>query len=330
MNRTQLEQLADRILIFLRPKPKNRIEIKSLAKKFKTEPVEINAALRIIHQWGYRLHQHQNKISFVSAPDVLSATEISYKLKTKLIGKAIHSFNTVKSTNDIAHQLAEKGAAEGTIVTAEKQTLGKGRLGRSWHSPEKLGIYVSIILRSRFSPDKAPGLSVMSALAVAESLTSLGIKNVQIKWPNDVLINSRKVSGVLTELAAEKNKINYIIVGIGINVKQSESDFPLNIRATATSVKSETGKEVSRVDLLKTLLLNFEKEYTQYKKGQLTKSLARIRKLSSLLNQEVALKWNRTTVTGKAIDINRTGSLIIESCENRLTVSSGEVTIIKK
>ncbi|HEX2897298.1 MAG TPA: biotin--[acetyl-CoA-carboxylase] ligase [candidate division Zixibacteria bacterium] len=330
MNRTQLEQLADKVLLVVRSKPKSKFEIKSLAKRFKAEISDLNAALRIIHEWGYKLIQVQNRISFLSAPDVLSATEISFNLKTKLIGKVIHSFNTVKSTNDIAHQLAEKGAVEGTIITAEKQTLGKGRLGRSWHSPEKMGIYVSIILRPKFSPDKAPGLSIMSALAVAETLISNNIKNVQIKWPNDILINGRKVLGVLTELSAEKNRINYVIVGIGINVRQSENDFPPNIRALATSVKRETGQEILRVELFKQLLVNFEKEYALYKKSQLAKSLARIRKISSLLKQEVALKWNGAVVTGMALDIDPTGSLLIQSGENRLTISSGEVTVVKK
>ncbi len=330
MNRTLQEQLADRILIHLRPHLKRRFEIKDLAKRFKAEISDFNTALRILNEWGYRFLQDKSKISFVSAPDILSATEIGHKLKTKFIGKVIHSFNTVKSTNDTARQLAEKGATEGTIVTAEKQTLGKGRLGRSWHSPEKMGIYVSIVLRPKFSPDKAPGLSIMSALAVAETLNEHSPKKVQIKWPNDILINGRKVSGVLTELSAEKNKINHVIVGIGINVKQSQIDFPPNFRAAATSLTCETGNEVSRVELLKQLLFCFEKEYLRYKKGQLAKSLPRIRKWSSLLNREVALRWNGATVTGRAVDIDLSGSLIIESAGNRMTVSSGEVTVVKE
>ena len=330
MNRASLEQLADRILLLVRSHPKRKVEIEKLPKKIKAEISDINAALRILNEWGYRFLQDKNKISFVSAPDILSATEISHKLKTKFIGKVIHSFNTVKSTNDIAHQLADKGAVEGTIVTAEKQTLGKGRLGRSWHSPDKMGIYVSIILRPKFTPDQAPGLSIMSALAVAETLNEHAPKKVQIKWPNDILINGRKVSGVLTELSAEKSKINYVIVGIGINVKQSEGDFPPNLRATATSLQRETAKEISRVDLTKLLLVNFENEYLRYKKDQLKKSLVRIRKWSSLLNQEVTLRWNGAAITGTAIDIDSTGSLIIESNGNRMTISSGEVSVVKK
>ncbi len=330
MNRTSLEQLADRILLFLRSTPKRKIEINNLAKKLKAESTNVKAALRILNEWGYKFQQDKNRISFVSAPDILSATEISHKLKTKFIGRIVHSFNTVKSTNDIAHQLADKGTIEGTIVTAEKQTLGKGRLGRSWHSPDKMGIYVSIILRPKFTPGQAPGLSIMSALAVAETLDELAPKKVQIKWPNDILINGRKVSGVLTELSAEKDKINYVIVGMGINVKQSESDFPPNLRATATSLQREAAKEISRVELLKLLLANFEKEYLHYRKGQLKKSLPRIRKWSSLLNKEVTLQWNGAAVTGTAVDIDTSGSLIIESNGNRMSVSSGEVTVVKK
>jgi len=330
MNRTALEPLADRILLLLRAKPKNKVEVKNLAKKFKSCISDIHASLRILNEWGYEFHQDKTIISYVSSPDVLSGTEISFHLKTKFIGKIIHSFNTVKSTNDIAHQLADKGAVEGTIVTAEKQTLGKGRLGRSWHSPEKMGIYVSIILRPKFPPDKAPGLSVMSALAVAETLNEYSPGKVQIKWPNDVLINGRKVSGVLNELSAEKNKINHVIVGIGINVKQSENDFPPNLRTTATSVRRETGKENSRAELLKLLLRNFENEYVRYKKNQLGKSLPKIRKLSSLLNKEVALQWGGAALSGMAVDIDQSGSLIIESNGNRVAVSSGEVTVVKK
>ncbi len=330
MNRVMQEQLADRILLVLRFKPKNKIEIKALAKTMKAEIADINAALRTLNDWGYRLQQDKSRIALLSAPDILSAVEISFNLKTKSMGKVIHSFNTVKSTNEIAQQLAEKGAAEGTIVTAEKQTLGKGRLGRSWHSPEKMGIYVSIILRPKFSPDQSPGLSIMAALAVAEALRDYAAGKIQIKWPNDILINNRKVAGVLTELSAEKNKINYVVVGIGINVKQLESDFPPNIRATAASVKSETGKEISRVELLKQLLVNFEKEYGHYKKYQLGKALSKIRQYSSLLNQEVALQWSGATVSGRAVDIDPSGSLIIESDGNRISVSSGEVTVVKK
>ncbi len=330
MNRATQEQLADRILLLVRSNSKQKIEIKDLSKKFKAEIPTINGALRVLNEWGYLFLQDKSKISFVSAPDILSATEISHKLKTKFIGQVIHPFNSVKSTNDIAHQLAEKGAFEGTIVTAEKQTLGKGRLGRSWHSPEKMGIYVSIILRPKFTPGQAPGLSIMSALAVAETLNECVPKKVQIKWPNDILINGRKVAGVLTELSAEKSKINFVIVGMGINVKQSESDFPPNLRAVATSVQRESKREISRVELLKQLLGNFENEYQLYKKDQLKQSLVRIRKLSSLLNQEVTLQWNGAAVTGTAVDIDSTGSLIIESNENRMTVSSGEVTVVKK
>ncbi|MGH8015941.1 MAG: biotin--[acetyl-CoA-carboxylase] ligase [Candidatus Zixiibacteriota bacterium] len=330
MNRVSLEQLADKIILFVRSNPKKKIELKALAGRFKAESSDITSALRISANWGYQFFQEKSRISYVSAPDILSATEIGFGLKSKFIGRVVHSFNIVKSTNDIANELAEKGAVEGTIVTAEKQTLGKGRLGRSWHSPEKMGIYVSIVLRPKFPPEKAPGLSIMSALAVAETVVERGVKKVQIKWPNDVLINGRKVAGVLTELSAEKNKINHVIVGIGINVKQTESDFPANIRNNATSVERESKKELKRVELLKMLLQVFEKEYQQYRKNQLLKSLPRIRKLSSILNQEITLSWPGNTLNGTAVDIDASGALIVESNGNRTTVSSGEVTVVKK
>jgi len=330
MNRVGQQQLADRILLYLRSRPKRKVELKALVKRFRTELADINTSLRILHEWGYQFRQEGSKISFTSAPDILAATEIGYKLQTKFVGKIIHSFNTVKSTNDIACQLAEKGALEGTIVTAEKQTLGRGRLGRSWHSPEKMGIYVSIILRPKFPPEKAPGLSIMTALAVAEAIDKLCAQRVQIKWPNDVLISSHKVAGVLTELVAEKNKIGHIIIGIGINANQQRNEFPPSISETATSIRNETGQEISRVSLLKDVLGNFEKLYRFYKKSQLTKLLPKIKKYSSLLGQEISVQGNGSTISGRAVDIDKSGVLIIEWNGIRTTIASGEVTVVKK
>lgn len=330
MNRSSQEQLADRIILLIRTKPNAKFKLEQLAKKLKVTPQQMNSAVKVIKEWGYKINLNKLEVSFQSAPDILSATEISYELKNKLIGRQIHSFNSVKSTNIVANQLADKGAPEGTIVTAEKQTLGKGRLGRSWHSPEKVGIYLSIILRPKFSPDKAPGLSVMSALAVAEALSRYCADSVQIKWPNDVLINGRKVAGVLTELDAEKNKINHVVVGIGINVNQTKKDFPKTIGQTATSVGIESSELINRVDLLKSTLRVFEKEYRGYQKNQLSSSLKRIRKFSSLINKDISVKSGSEVISGKAVDIDKSGSLIILNDSGRKVISSGEVTVLKE
>jgi BirA family biotin operon repressor/biotin-[acetyl-CoA-carboxylase] ligase len=330
MNQNHLEQLADKILATIRTRPKQIFKIIALGKKLKADGSEIHAAAKILKSWGYGVKLSKSEIVFVSAADSLSATEINHYLKTKIIGKKILSFHSVKSTNDIAAQMAAKGAAEGTVITAEKQTLGRGRLGRSWHSPEKVGAYISIILRPKITPDKAPGLSIMTALAAADTFEKQCPGKIKIKWPNDVLINKRKISGVLTELYTDKNKTDYIIVGIGININQKPNDFPKSVKKTATSLRQATGRKMNRAELTAEFLKCFEREYKSYQKNQLAGSIKRIRSYSSLLGQTLTLRTGANRITGQAVDIDKTGALIIERDGEQITLSGGEVTIVKK
>ncbi|MCH7689835.1 MAG: biotin--[acetyl-CoA-carboxylase] ligase [candidate division Zixibacteria bacterium] len=329
MNQAELEQLADEVLSFIRKKRKQIFAISTLAKKLKSESSDIYKAAKVLKSWGYVIKLSKSEITFRQAADTLSATEINYYLKTKIIGQNLVSFHSLKSTNDIASQMAATGAAEGTVITAEKQTLGRGRLGRSWHSPEKVGAYISIIITPKMSPEKAPGLSVMTALAAAETFEKYCPGKVRIKWPNDVLIGNRKVAGVLTELYTKNNKIDYVIVGIGININQKQTDFPQTIRKLATSLRQVSGKKINRAELTAEFLQHFEKEYKSYPKSQLGGSLKRIRAYSSLLGQTIILKTGDKSLTGQAIDIDKTGALIVEVNGEKVTVSGGEVTVVK-
>ena len=329
MNQAELEQLADEVLSFIRKKRKQIFAISTLAKKLKSESSDIYKAAKVLKSWGYGIKLSKGEITFRQAADTLSATEINYYLKTKIIGQNLVSFHSLKSTNDIASQMAATGAAEGTVITAEKQTLGRGRLGRSWHSPEKVGAYISIIITPKMSPEKAPGLSVMTALAAAETFEKYCPGKVKIKWPNDILIGNRKVAGVLTELYTKYNKIDYVVVGIGININQKQTDFPQTIRKLATSLRQVSGKKINRAELTAEFLQHFEKEYKSYPKSQLGGSLKRIRAYSSLLGQTIILKTGDKSLTGLAIDIDKTGALIVEVNGEKVTVSGGEVTVVK-
>ena len=329
MNQAELEQLADEVLSFIRKKRKQIFAISTLAKKLKSESSDIYKAAKVLKSWGYGIKLSKGEITFRQPADTLSATEINYYLKTKIIGQNLVSFHSLKSTNDIASQMAATGAAEGTVITAEKQTLGRGRLGRSWHSPEKVGAYISIIITPKMSPEKAPGLSVMTALAAAETFEKYCPGKVKIKWPNDILIGNRKVAGVLTELYTKYNKIDYVVVGIGININQKQTDFPQTIRKLATSLRQVSGKKINRAELTAEFLQHFEKEYKSYPKSQLGGSLKRIRAYSSLLGQTIILKTGDKSLTGLAIDIDKTGALIVEVNGEKVTVSGGEVTVVK-
>ncbi len=324
------EKLADNVLLYIRKKEGHFYSVSSLAKRFDTDISAIIDAYNRLKELGYRIDKNKNsEISFIEAADSLTSDEILYNLKTKFIGKYCHSFNRIKSTNDIASGLAEKGAEEGTIITAEEQTKGRGRLGRIWHSPPKCGIYVSIILRPKFKPEHAPGISIMAAVALADAISEYLPEKVKIKWPNDIILASKKTAGILTELSAEKNKINFLIVGIGINVNQTTGMFHEDIRKLATSIRRVLRRKLNRVELLNKFLINFEREYIIYNKQYLKKSLNKIRDYSSLLNNQISLRLGNRTIHGIARDIDQTGALIVETSDGEITVTSGEVTILK-
>ncbi len=329
MDPAELARLAENIIAILRVRPKEFISYATLARRLSVERVYIEEALVQLLAWGYRVRRRRREaVAFIEPPDLLTATEIGYKLRTRTIGKVAHCYGTLRSTNDLAAQMAESGAAEGTIVTAEQQTQGRGRFGRSWYSPMSSGIYVSLILRPKLPPERAPGLSMMTALALAEAILKYSPGDVHIKWPNDILLGGRKTAGILTELSAEKNQIHHVVVGVGINVNQKAGDFPSDLRETATSLRRFLKHRVNRVALLKSFLEHFETEYTAYKKTGLKNSHARLRKLSSLLGQRVRLVSGTHGLEGKAVDIDRDGALILESEGSRLTISAGEVSVI--
>lgn len=324
------DSLAELLLATIRQKPATPYPFDSLSKKLHTDRDGILKAAKQLAAWGYRINVRASSgVIFVSAPDQLSAIEIGRDLKTTQFGKSIHACRTVKSTNDLASAQAESGAPEGTIVVADQQTKGRGRLGRVWYSPPETGIYLSIILRPKFTPDQAPGLSLMTALALADTLGSLCPKAVQIKWPNDLLLCGKKVAGILTELSAEKDKINYVIVGVGINVNHGIGHFPDDLRATATSVRRHLKRKVSRVELLKEFLVRFEREYALYKKSRLAAGHKRLRSYSSLLGKSVTVIAANHLTTGIASDIDGQGRLILRVGDRIVPIVAGEVTVEK-
>ena len=329
MTISHIERLADTILSRIRRRPGRPVSIKSLSKSLKVGAEDFKAALTALKELGYKIRQRKDTVTFVAAADSLIDTEIGYQRATKVIGRRIRAYRSVKSTNDIAAQMAQGGEPEGTIVTAETQTRGRGRLGRVWHSPPGCGIYVSIILRPSFKPELAPGLAIMTALALAEAMTNFTEHDVKVKWPNDILIGGRKAAGILTELSAEKSKVEYVVVGVGINVNHRSEDFPPELQKIATSLRIANRRKASRISLLKKFLANFEKEYRRYQKGQLAASRKRVLRFSSLLGENVELRFGNKTVSGRVVDIDVTGALIIEKDSVRRPVTSGEVSVVK-
>lgn len=270
---------------------------------------------------GYRL---------VKAPNLLLPYELRRNLNTKYIGKEIHYFKEIDSTNDVAKELAEEGAEEGTIVIAETQRRGKGRHGKKWISPLG-GVWMTIVLRPRIPPANAPQLTLVTGVAVAETIKNEYRLDVGIKWPNDIIINEKKVCGILTEVNAEMNAIDYVVVGIGIDANVDVEEFPPELRDGATSLKKEMDKEISGVKLVQRFSENFEKVYNDFNHGKFPEILKDWRKFSKTIGSYVEVIKRDQTVRGEAVGVNKDGALILELDDGSLRkIISGECIHIKR
>ncbi|HHY92101.1 MAG TPA: biotin--[acetyl-CoA-carboxylase] ligase [Firmicutes bacterium] len=265
---------------------------------------------------GYRLQ---------GRPDKLLPTEVRSGLKTARLGQAVHYFATITSTNDVARDLAERGAPEGTLVVAEEQRSGRGRRGRAWASPPGVGIWASLVLRPDFLPSQAPLLTLTAAVAGAEAIHQVTGLTAGIKWPNDLLLGGRKVAGILMELSAELDAVLYVILGIGINVNTAA--FPAEIAPVATSLYREAGRSVSRRELLQAFLERFEYWYDRLpEEAEALRN--RWRELSVTLGRRVTVISPQFTVAGVARNIDREGALLLETETGDLVrILSGDVSL---
>ena len=231
-----------------------------LANKFNVTRTSIWNHIDYFRKQGYTIEAHPNLgYRLMNVPDRMLPDEIQYKLNTKIIGKRVFAYEKIGSTNDAAKELAANGEPEGTVVFAECQTKGRGRLKREWFSPAKEGLWFSVILRPQTEPGFAPMFTAISALACAQTIMKETGLSVWIKWPNDIFINDKKAGGILVELNQDLDRIQYVVLGIGINVNIGH--FPKKIQKTATSLKIESGRKHSRIELVKEILRSLEHFY---------------------------------------------------------------------
>ena len=241
----------------------------------------------------------------------MKVDKVQEGLRTKRFGKRIVFLREVASTNDYAKELANYGAEEGTVVIAEMQTAGRGRLGREWVSP-KGGLYFSVILRPKVSVSEAVKLVFVAGLAVAKILHEVYGVKVETKWPNDVLMNGKKVCGILTEMNTTGEKVNYVVVGIGVNANFEVKDvFPEPLRMVATSLENEIGRKVSLKELLRALLEKLEDIYHLFMKKGFTTILEKWKAYASFLGCQVEVSSATERWFGLALDIEGDGSLIM-------------------
>jgi len=307
------------ILKYLREKEYISGEV--LAKKLGVSRVAIWKQIQKLKNTGYKIIADQNSgYCLISCPDLLFPQEIQRRLSTTYIGQKIYYFPKLESTHIVAKEKAlhrAEGINEGTVIIAERQSAGKGRLGRKWFSPEG-GIWLSIILYPRLSPSYISRITLMTAVVVVKAIEKCTQIKTQIKWPNDILINNKKVCGILTEMSAELDIINWVVVGIGVNVNIKRQEFPKGIRERTTSLKEVLGKEISRVKLVQIFLQEFEKYYELLKKRESFTILNEWKLRSHTLGKKIKVNIGEKVIEGEAIDISEEGALILKKKDGEL------------
>jgi BirA family biotin operon repressor/biotin-[acetyl-CoA-carboxylase] ligase len=262
---------------------------------------------------GFELEAVRKKgYKILHLPKSISADRVQLGLKTEFIGKVIQYEETVYSTQKIAHLLSHEGAVEGTVVIAEEQTGGRGRMDRVWHSPKSTGIWMSLILRPKIPIQRAPQLTLLTAVAIVQAIEEATTLTPQIKWPNDILIDQQKVTGILTELQADADRIISVIIGMGLNINQTEDDFPPELREIATSLRVKEGKELDRAEIIKAIFQKFETLYMIF----LEKGFYPIKLLwesyAISIGKEITARTLNGSISGKALGITDEGVLKVE------------------
>lgn len=299
-----------------------------LCNRFGVSRTAVWKAINQLKEAGYEIEAQQNKgYRLMAAPDLMTEAEIKSLMHTDWVAKEVLYFDTIDSTNTKAQELAEKGYPSGTLVVADKQESGKGRRGRSWVSPSGTGIFMTLMIKPDINPNNASMLTLVAALAVAKAITSVTGEKAMIKWPNDIVVNGKKVCGILTEMNAQFDYINHIVVGIGINV-HNES-FPEEISQMASSLMIEAGgKRFHRAQIIAETMSYFEQYYDTFLKTQDLSAL--VREYDELLvnrNKSVRVLDPKEPFDGKAMGITPKGELIVDTWESRKLVSSGEVSV---
>ncbi len=283
-------------------------------------------AITALREQGYEIDSVTGKgYRLVSCPDILTEEAIRSGLTGSLVTR-IYTMESVDSTNNEAKRRAQEGAPHGSVFVAEEQTGGKGRLGRVWKSPPKTGLWFTLLLRPNATPEQVTNLTLFAGLAVSRAIHALTGLPAQIKWPNDVVIEGKKVCGILTEMAAEMESVEYVIPGIGVNV--NTESFPEDIAWKATSLYLSTGKKWSRATVLQAILREMEELLHRQEEKGTGAVLAEYRENCVTIGKPVSTQRGNIRLSGIAEDITDTGELIVrQSNGSELIINSGEVSV---
>jgi BirA family biotin operon repressor/biotin-[acetyl-CoA-carboxylase] ligase len=281
---------------------------------------ELGYGIEAVSRRGYRLLQ---------VGEGAIATELAPLLRTNSFGRELICLDECGSTNTEVKERAAHGAPQGLLVTADRQTQGRGRMQRPWHSPPGRNLYTSLLLRPEVAPSRVPQLSILAGLALAEAVEECAPDiPLRIKWPNDLWIGSRKVCGILCEMEAEMAAVHFVVVGVGLNVNLTEEDFPPELRDVGTSLRVACGREIARVPLLAAFLNRFEELFDHWLEADdLSPFLADYDRLALLTGRQVRIEQPRGTLAGRVVGLSPLGELLLDTPQGTVRVHSGDAHI---
>lgn len=301
-----------------------------LSQKLGVSRTAIWARIEGLRTLGYEIAASPHLgYHLLGSPDLLHADDLHARLgRTRVIGRQIRVFQETTSTSDIVEKFARDGVKEGVVAFAESQTRGRGRLGRQWISPSRKGLWFSVLLRPDLHPLQATQMTVACATALRRAIASRTGLRPTIKWPNDIMVNGRKVAGILTELSAEVDHIKYLIAGIGVNLNQTAADFAPELRKTATSLRIECGGALSRPDLAVAMLQELDNDYHLVTAGRFPELADEWEEHCNTMGKDVSIRVGDRWVRGRAEALGDDGALLVRTEHGHLEqVVGGDVTL---
>ena len=299
-----------------------------LCEKLEISRTAVWKYMKQLQEEGYEIEAVRNKgYHLGETPDVLCESEVKSRINTKWAGCRVEVLDEVDSTNTQAKRLAEEGAPSGTLVVSDYQSLGKGRRGRVWDSPKGSSVYMTLLLRPSILPARASMLTLVMGLSVTQAVKDVTGLEATIKWPNDVVLDSKKVVGILTEMSAQVDYIDYVVIGVGINVNMTE--FPEPLKDMAVSLRQITGHKINRAVLIGEVMKRFEENYGIFEKTQdFSGLLEAYQKVSANYGKNVRVLEPQNEYTGVCKGINSMGELLVETENGEIKeVYGGEVSV---
>ncbi len=322
----------DKILSLFRTHPDQYLSGQEISRLLNISRAAVWKQVKALRQLGFEIEaKHSQGYRLLAAPDLLLAAEIENGLNCQYIGQSVISLSETDSTNVQARRLAEEGVLEGTVVVADRQSAGRGRLGRRWESPSGVNLYCSILLRPKIPVQQAPQLTFLSAVAVAETLNKICQLSAKVKWPNDIVVNGAKISGLLNEMSAETEQIHFVILGIGVNLNMLEDQFPDKLKYPATSAFLETGKLVNRLIFLQEFLQCLDKYYSEFLREGFVPIRRRWENLCNMMNMQVEVDQGSGNLCGTVVGLDAEGALRVQLDNGQIErILAGDVSPVSK